>query len=80
MDKAITELSADYFKAAADMDCLIKKCTAEIKDATEKKDYRRSYLLKQKRLVFYAQKRELTITAYKLQNYYRKEKSWLESA
>ncbi len=80
MDKSITELSTDYFKAAADMDCLIKKCTAEIKIAAEKKDFRKSYLLKQKRLVFYAQKRDLLTTAYKLQNYYRKEKSWLESA
>lgn len=73
MDRPITELSVDYFKAAQDMDYLIKKCTREIKEATQKRDFRRSYQLKQKRLVFYGQKRDLMVTAYQLQNYYRKE-------
>ena len=59
---------------------ILKKYQAFLKAQREKKDFRKSYMLKQKRLVFYAQKRDLLTTAYKLQNYYRKEKSWLESA
>ncbi len=80
MERTITDLSVDYFKAAADMDCLIKKCTKEIKEATKCGELKKLYLLKQKRLVFYSQKRELLTTAYKLQNYYRREENWLESA
>lgn len=81
MEKTITDLSVDYFKAAADMDSLIKKCTLEIKEETRKGNARKTYFLKQKRLVFYSQKRELMTTAYKLQNYYkRKENELLESA
>ena len=72
MDRPITDLCYDYFDAAAKMDILIKKCTKEIKEATEKKQFKKSYYLKQKRLVFYSQKRDLMETAYRLQNYYRK--------
>lgn len=78
MDKTITQLSADYFEAADNMACLIKKCTDDIKNA--KGDLNKIYKLKQKRLIYYSQKRELTDIAYKLQNYYKKEESWLESA
>ena len=80
MEKTITDLNVDYFKAAADMDYLIKKTTAKIKEATEKNETDKVYLLKQKRLVFYSQKRELLEIAYKLKNYYNKEDFLLESA
>lgn len=73
MDKTITQLSEDYFDAAKKMDFLIKKCTCELKEATACHDYDKSYSLKQKRLSFYRQKRELTETAYFLRDYYRKE-------
>ena len=81
MEKTITDLIIDYFKAAADMDSLIKKCTSEIKEETKKGNSKKTYLLKRKRLIFYGQKRDLITTAYKLQNYYkRKEDELLESA
>ena len=80
MEKTITDLSADYFKAAENMDELIKKATANIKEATENNETDKIYLLKQKRLIFYTQKRELLETAHKLKNYYIKEENLLESA
>ncbi len=78
MDKTITSLSADYFKAAENMDSLIKKCTADIKKS--RGNPKMIYFLERKRRIYYSQKRELTDIAYKLQNYYKKEESWLESA
>lgn len=80
MEKNITDLSVDYFNAAADMDYLIKKVTVRIKEASEKGESDRCYLLKQKRLIFYSQKRELLETAHALKNYYKKEETLLESA
>ncbi len=80
MERTITDLSVDYFKAAADMDCIIKKLTEKIKEATKNGDTDQNYLLRQKRLSFYAQKRELLEIAYKLENYYKKENDLLESA
>lgn len=73
MDRPITDLCYDYFDAAAKMDYLIKKCTKELKEATRNHQPRKCYYLKQKRLAFYSQKRELMDTALRLQNYYRKE-------
>ncbi len=73
MDRPITDLCYDYFDAAAKMDSLIKKCTKELKEAYKAHEYKKCYFLKQKRLVYYSQKRELMETAYRLQNYYRKE-------
>ncbi len=73
MGKTLTELSLEYFDAAKNMDILIKKCSHDLKEASKKRDYKKCLLLKQKRLVFYSQKRDLMETAYKLQNYYRKE-------
>ena len=75
MDKTLTQLGLEYLDAAQKMDCLIKKCSHDLKEASKKRDYKKCLLLKQKRLVFYSQKRDLMETAYKLQNYYRKEES-----
>ena len=80
MERTITDLSVDYFKAAENMEELIKKATANIKEATENNETDKIYLLKQKRLIFYSQKRELLDTAQKLKNYYNKEEDILESA
>ena len=80
MERTITDLSVDYFKAAEDMDELIKKTTAKIKEATENNETDKTYLYKQKRLIFYSQKRELLNTAHLLKNYYNKEENLLESA
>lgn len=73
MDRPINDLCYDYFDAAVKMDFLIKKCTKELKVATKNHQYKECYFLKQKRLYYYAQKRELIDIAYRLQNYYRKE-------
>ena len=70
MGKTLKELSLEYYKAAEDMDSLIKKCTKELNEAHRSRDMKKCYFLKQKRLVFYSQKRDLITTAYKLQNYY----------
>ncbi len=79
MEKTLTQLGLEYLDAAQKMDCLIRKCTKELKEATERRDYRACLLLKQKRLCFYSQKRDLMETAYKLQNYYnRKERNLIE--
>ena len=80
MERTITDLSVDYFKAAENMEELIKKATVNIKEATENNETDKIYLLKQKRLIFYSQKRELLDTAQKLKNYYNKEENILESA
>ncbi|MBQ7595663.1 MAG: hypothetical protein IJU45_03245 [Clostridia bacterium] len=78
MDRPITDLCYDYFDAAAKMDFLIKKCTKELKEATKAHQYKKCYYLKRKRIVYYSQKRELMETAYRLQNYYRKEDAKIE--
>ena len=80
MEKTITDLSVDYFEAAQNMEELIKSTTAKIKEAAENKETDKIYLLKQKRLIFYSQKRELLNTAYMLKNYYNKEENLLKSA
>ena len=58
MEKTLTQLGLEYLDAAQKMDCLIRKCTKELKEATERRDYRACLLLKQKRLCFYSQKNE----------------------
>ena len=80
MEKTITDLSVDYFEAAQNMEELIKSTTAKIKEAAESNETDKIYLLKQKRLIFYSQKRELLNTAYMLKNYYNKEENLLKSA
>ncbi len=80
MDKTLTQLSDDYFKAAQDMDSMIKKCTVEIHQEEKKGYSMKLCMLKRKRLIFYSQKRDLITTAYKLKNYYNKENDLLESA
>ena len=80
MEKTITDISVDYFDAAQNMEELIKSTTAKIKEAAENKETDKIYLLKQKRLIFYSQKRELLNTANMLKNYYNKEENLLESA
>lgn len=70
MSKSLTQLSEDYFKAAADIDSLIKKYTAELHKAYSAKNYLKTYELKRKLKIFYDQKRDVITTAYQLQNYY----------
>jgi len=70
MGKSLTELSEDYFKAAEDIDALIKKYTKQLNDAYAKKNYLKTYELKRKLKIFYDQKKDIMITAYQLKNYY----------
>ncbi len=80
MEKSITQLSKEYFKAADDMTSMIKKCTTQIHQEEKNGNYANLYFLKRKRQIFYSQKRDLIKTAYKLKNYYKKENGLLESA
>ena len=49
MEKTLKELSLEYYKAAEDMDSLIKKCTKELNEAYRSRDMKKCYFLKQKR-------------------------------
>ena len=70
MEKSLTELSEDYFKAAEDIDALIKKYTKMLNEAYAAKNYLKTYELKRKLKIFYDQKKDIMITAYQLKNYY----------
>lgn len=70
MEKSLTELSEEYFKAAEDIDALIKKYTKQLNDAYAAKNYLKTYELKRKLKIFYDQKKDIMITAYQLKNYY----------
>ncbi|MCQ2485119.1 MAG: hypothetical protein MJ168_07275 [Clostridia bacterium] len=70
MSKSLTQLSEEYFKAAEDIDALIKKYTEELHKAYDAKNYLKTYDLKRKLKIFYDQKRDVITTAYKLQHYY----------
>ncbi len=73
MDKSLKELGAEYIEAAENIDRLIKKCTKEINEANKKREYKKCFILKHNRMIFYSQKRELMETANKLLNYYKRE-------
>lgn len=76
MVKTLEQLGLEYYENAQYTDYLIQKCNREIREAIKKRDFKKSLILKQKRLMLYSQKRDLMETAYKLQNYYkRKEES-----
>ncbi len=70
MERSLTELSEDYFKAADDIACLIAKYRKMLQDAYKAKDYLRTYEIKRKLTIFYDQKRDILDTAYTLKNYY----------
>ncbi len=72
MEKSLTLLSEDYFKAADDINCLIVKYRKELKEAYKSKNYLKTYEIKRKLTVFYDQKRDILDTAYTLKNYYVK--------
>ena len=73
MEKSLTELSEDYFKAAEDIDALIKKYTKMLNEAYAAKNYLKTYELKRKLKIFYDQKKDIMITAYQLKNYYEND-------
>ena len=73
MEKSLTQLSEDYFKAADDINCLIVKYRKLLNEAYKSKNYLKTYELKRKLTVFYDQKRDILDTAYALKNYYIKD-------
>lgn len=70
MEKSLTDLSEEYFKAAEDIDALIKKYTKLLNDAYAAKNYLKTYELKRRLKIFYDQKRDIMTTAYELKHYY----------
>lgn len=70
MGKSLKDLSEDYFKAAEDIDTLIKKYTKLLNEAYAAKNFLKTYELKRKLKIFYDQKKDIMITAYQLKNYY----------
>ncbi|MBP3442978.1 MAG: hypothetical protein J6L62_09275 [Clostridia bacterium] len=74
MERNLTELSEDYFKAAEDLNYLITKYRKELNEAYAANNHLKTYEIKRKLTVFYDQKRDVLATAYALQNYYDKSR------
>ena len=73
MEKSLTQLSEDYFKAAEDINSLIVKYRTQLQEAYKAKNYLQTYELKRKLTIFYDQKRDILDTAYALKNYYKRD-------
>lgn len=73
MEKSLTQLSEDYFKAAEDINSLIVKYRTQLQQAYKAKNYLQTYELKRKLTIFYDQKRDILDTAYALKNYYKRD-------
>lgn len=73
MEKTLTQLSEDYFKAAEDINSLIVKYRQLLNEAYNSNNYLKTYELKRKLTVFYDQKRDILDTAYALKNYYKRD-------
>ncbi len=80
MERSLTQLSEDYFKAAEDINALIVKYRKQLKEAYKAKNYLKTYDIKRKLTVFYDQKRDILATAYTLKNYYVKDETEAMSA
>lgn len=74
MERSLTELSEEYFKAAEDINSLIVKYTKQLNEAYSSNNYLKTYELKRKLTIFYDQKRDILNTAYALRNYYEKDR------
>lgn len=74
MERNLTELSEDYFKAAEDLSLLIAKNRRLLDEAYATNNHLKTYEIKRKLTVFYDQKRDALATAYALQNYYDKSR------
>lgn len=74
MERSLTELSEEYFKAAEDINSLIVKYRKLLNEAYRSKNYLKTYELKRKLTVFYDQKRDVLATAFLLKNYYETDR------
>ena len=72
MERSLTDLSEEYFKAAEDIGSLIEKYRKKLQEAYKARDYLRTYEIKRKLTIFYDQKRDILDTAYALKNYYKR--------
>ena len=73
MERTLTQLSEDYFKAAEDVNCLIVKYRRLLNEAYNSNNYLKTYEIKRKLTIFYDQKRDILDTAYALKNYYKRD-------
>ncbi|MBQ5592311.1 MAG: hypothetical protein IIU80_05145 [Clostridia bacterium] len=73
MERTLTQLSEDYFKAAEDINCLIVKYRRLLNEAYNSNNYLKTYEIKRKLTIFYDQKRDILDTAYALKNYYKRD-------
>lgn len=73
MERTLTQLSEDYFKAAEDINCLIVKYRRLLNEAYNSNNYLKTYEIKRKLKIFYDQKRDILDTAYALKNYYKRD-------
>lgn len=74
MERSLTELSEEYFRAAEDINSLIVKYRKQLNEAYNSNNYLKTYEIKRKLTVFYDQKRDILDTAYALRNYYEKDR------
>ncbi len=74
MERSLTELSEEYFKAAEDINSLIVKYRNQLNEAYNSNNYLKTYEIKRKLTIFYDQKRDILDTAYALRNYYEKDR------
>lgn len=74
MERSLTELSEEYFKAAEDINSLIVKYRNQLNEAYSSNNYLKTYEIKRKLTIFYDQKRDILDTAYALRNYYEKDR------
>ena len=74
MERSLTELSEEYFKAAEDINSLIVKYRNQLNEAYNSNNYLKTYEIKRKLTIFYDQKRDILDTAYALKNYYEKDR------
>lgn len=74
MERSLTDLSEEYFKAAEDINSLIIKYRKQLNDAYTSNNYLKTYEIKRKLTIFYDQKRDILDTAYALKNYYDKDR------
>jgi hypothetical protein len=73
MERTLTQLSEDYFKAAEDINYLIVKYRRLLNEAYNSNNYLKTYEIKRKLTIFYDQKRDILDTAYALKNYYKRD-------
>lgn len=68
--KSMAELAEDYFEQVRILDEIIEKYSKDLRKAYNSGDYKKSFELKRKLVIYKDQRDEANITAWKLKNYY----------